>query len=316
MSAQTPILHHYAPSPFSEKVRKILGYKQLAWRSVQTPPVLPKPDLIPLTGGYRKAPVLQLGHDIYCDSKLMSRVIDRLRPERPLIPRGSEGVTLMIERWVDQTFFFGAVALFFQPQGMAAFGAVLPPGMSVDLFMKDRGAMFAQGGTLPMPTLDVARAELPAIFSTIESQLEAKPFLGGDAPSQVDFAVYHPVWFIYGNPGIASELQGFPNIRAWVERILALGEGARSEMDGAEAVELCRATKTSQAPLPGTPLALPQAKLGDRVTIGASDYAPDRVEGDLVIANAFELAIRREDPRAGTVIVHFPPEGFSLTKVG
>lgn len=316
MSASTPILHHYEPSPFSEKVRKIMGYKQLAWRSVQTPPVLPKPDLIPLTGGYRKAPVLQVGHDVYCDSKLMCRVIDRLKPERPLIPPGSEAATLMIERWVDQTFFFSAVALFFQPQGMAAFGAALPPGMSVEMFMKDRGAMFAQGGTLPMPTLDTARAELPAIFSTIEAQLGTQPFLGGDAPTQIDFAVYNPVWFIHGNTGIASELQAFPKIRAWVERILAFGEGQRSEMDGAEAVEICRGTKSSQAPLAGMPLALPQAKLGDRVKIGASDYAPDQVEGELVIANAFELAVRRQDPRAGTVIVHFPPEGFSLTKLG
>jgi hypothetical protein len=40
------------------------------------------------------------------------------------------------------------------------------------------------------------------------------------------------------------------------------------------------------------------------------------VEGELVIANAYELAIRREDPRAGTVVVHFPPEAFALQKVG
>lgn len=315
MSADTPILHHYAASPFSEKVRRILGYKRLAWRSVQTPPVMPKPDLLPLTGGYRKAPVMQLGHDIYCDTKLICRVLDRLENERPLIPPGSEAATLMIERWVDQTLFFNAVALFFQPQGLAAFGAVLPPGMNIDVFLKDRGAMFAQGGTLPMPTLEVARAELPAVFSTIEAQLGSRPFLGGDAPTQIDFAVYHPVWFIYGNAGIAAELQAFPGVRAWVERIIALGEGRRSEMDRGEAVELCRATKTSQAPLAGMPLSLPQAKIGDRVRIGASDYAPDQVEGELVIANAFELAVRREDPRAGTVVVHFPPEGFSLARL-
>ena len=31
------ILHHYASSPFSEKFRLVLGYKQLAWRSVTVP---------------------------------------------------------------------------------------------------------------------------------------------------------------------------------------------------------------------------------------------------------------------------------------
>ncbi|MGQ0698185.1 MAG: glutathione S-transferase family protein [Panacagrimonas sp.] len=313
MNADIPILHHYTPSPFSEKVRKVLAYKQLPWRSVQIPPVMPKPDLMPLTGGYRKTPVMQVGRDIYCDSKLICRVIDRLRPERPLIPPGQEAATLMIERWVDQTFFFDAVALFFQPAGLAAFGAGLPP-VTIDTFLKDRGAMFAQGGTLPPPKMDIARAELPAILSSLEAQFAIKPFLGGDAPTQIDFAVYNPVWFIYGNAGISAELNGFPKLRAWTERILAFGEGPRTEMEGRQAVEICRAAKVSQAPLPGTALALPQAKLGDQVKIGAADYAPDQVQGELVIANAFELAVRREDPRAGTVIVHFPPEGFTLAK--
>ena len=48
------ILHHYPTSPFSEKVRVAFGIKGLAWKSVTIPRILPKPDLMPLTGGYRK----------------------------------------------------------------------------------------------------------------------------------------------------------------------------------------------------------------------------------------------------------------------
>ena len=57
------ILHHYAASPFSEKVRVAFGIKGLVWKSVIIPRILPKPDLMPLTGGYRKTPVLQIGAD-------------------------------------------------------------------------------------------------------------------------------------------------------------------------------------------------------------------------------------------------------------
>ena len=45
------ILHHYPSSPFSEKIRVAFGIKKLAWRSVEQPVIMPKPDLIPLTGG-------------------------------------------------------------------------------------------------------------------------------------------------------------------------------------------------------------------------------------------------------------------------
>ena len=59
------ILHHYDLSPYAEKIRLALGLKGLAWNSVQTPMVLPKPDHFELTGGYRRVPVLQIGSDVY-----------------------------------------------------------------------------------------------------------------------------------------------------------------------------------------------------------------------------------------------------------
>ena len=79
------ILHHYETSPYSEKVRLGLGLKGLAWRSVEIPAIMPKPDLTALTGGYRKTPVLQIGADIYCDSQLIMRELERLHPARPFI---------------------------------------------------------------------------------------------------------------------------------------------------------------------------------------------------------------------------------------
>ncbi len=47
------ILHHYATSPFSEKLRLILGYKKLAWKSVIIPQIMPKPDVV---GAHRRLP--------------------------------------------------------------------------------------------------------------------------------------------------------------------------------------------------------------------------------------------------------------------
>ena len=70
------ILHHFDWSPYAEKVRVLLGIKRLAWRSVQIPMVMPKPDLTALTGGYRKTPVLQIGADIYCDTSCIARELE------------------------------------------------------------------------------------------------------------------------------------------------------------------------------------------------------------------------------------------------
>ena len=76
------ILHHYPTSLFAEKARLLLGFKGLSWRSVNISPVMPKPDLTALTGGYRKTPVLQIGADIYCDTALIARRLEQEKPCR------------------------------------------------------------------------------------------------------------------------------------------------------------------------------------------------------------------------------------------
>src|SRR5258708_16180851 len=79
-------LHHSDFSTFAEKARLMLGFKGLAWRGVEQPPILPKPDLAPLTGGYRRIPVLQEGADLWCDTRLIAPELERRVPEPPPFP--------------------------------------------------------------------------------------------------------------------------------------------------------------------------------------------------------------------------------------
>lgn len=109
------ILHHYNTSPFSEKVRLILGAKKLAWKSVLIPPVMPKPDVEVLTGGYRKTPFLQIGADIYCDSALIADVLEHLQPEATLYPEPEKGMSRILAQWADTTLFWAAMAWSMQP---------------------------------------------------------------------------------------------------------------------------------------------------------------------------------------------------------
>ena len=93
-SADEIILHHYDASLFSEKIRLAFGLKNLPWRSVIISSIMPRPDLMPLTGGYRKTPVMQIGADIYCDTQCILRELERRFPEPTLYPGASEGRVL------------------------------------------------------------------------------------------------------------------------------------------------------------------------------------------------------------------------------
>ena len=121
------ILHHYDTSPYSEKVRLGLGLKGLAWASVEIPVIMPKPNLTALTGGYRKTPVLQIGADIYCDSQLIMRELERRRPSPSFYPAG-RGAADALAWWVEKTTFLPAVSIAFAKRPDA-----LPEG-----FLEDR----------------------------------------------------------------------------------------------------------------------------------------------------------------------------------
>src|SRR5258708_25681387 len=106
MAAPEIILHHYDTSPFSEKVRVMLGVKGLSWRSVIQPVIMPKPELTPLTGGYRRIPVLQIGADVYCDTQVILAELEA-RQARPAVGQGAHWA---VNLWPDRLFFQVTVA--------------------------------------------------------------------------------------------------------------------------------------------------------------------------------------------------------------
>ena len=305
------ILHHYPTSPFAEKVRLILGRKQLAWKSVFIPMIMPKPDLTALTGGYRKTPVLQIGADVYCDTALICDVLEHLAPTPTLYPEAVKGAARIVAQWADSALFTAAMAYNFQPAGVAQVFAGAP-AEGVQAFVADRAAM--RGGAPRMSSTDAA-ATYKSYLRRIASMLHGQDFLFGAQPCVADFAVYHPLWFTQERtPALAGIFDATPEVKAWMGRMKAIGHGTPGKCSAEEALQTARS---------GTPAAL-QAEvfqdehgiaLGSTVTIAADNFGLEPTEGELIAATRTRYTLRRTDDRAGTVHVHFPRVGFTLKKV-
>ncbi|MDP2748283.1 glutathione S-transferase family protein [Pseudomonas sp.] len=304
------ILHHYDASPFAEKARLMLGFKQLSWRSVEIPRIMPKPDLVALTGGYRKTPVLQVGADIYCDTALIARRLDAEKATPALFPEGQEFVAASFAQWVDSLIFQHAVSLVFQPESVAVRFGKLPPE-AVKAFVADRAGLFSGGSATRLP-VEVAKHNWPSLMARVEQQLarEEGDYLFGE-PSIADFSLAHCLWFLKGTAVTAPLVDAYPNVSAWLGRVLGFGHGASSALSAEDAIAIARAA--TPAALPAEQFVEPNGfAVGQRVQIAATDYGVDPVEGELVFAGVEELILRREDERAGTVHVHFPRLGFAI----
>jgi glutathione S-transferase len=303
------ILHHYPMSPFSEKVRAVLGFKQLAWRSVIIPTVMPKPDLLALTGGYRKTPVLQIGADIYCDTALICEVLDHLQPAPGLYPQGQKGLALILAQWADSTLFWAAMGHNLQKSGLAELFAGAPLE-AVKAFAADRSAM-AQGMTRPRP--QDATVAYRSYLRRLASMLDGQDFLLGHSPCIADFAAYHPLWFTRTQtPGVAGILHATPAVLAWMDRIAALGHGQLSPLTATEAIAVCVQSTRAGGQNDDYFQDDHGIALGSRVSITPESFGTEPTTGELITASRTRTTLRRQDPRAGVVHVHFPRIGYAL----
>lgn len=297
------ILHSYDASPFTQRALKMLAIKRLSWRSVTTPMMPPKDDLLALTGGYRGTPVLQIGADIYIDSQRIAAELEARHPLPTLFPGGHAGLARAGVKWADAFFRAG---LHF---AIAATSSAWP-----EEFLRDRQALF--------PDIDFAgcnaehaRAQLRAHASLIEDQLaDGRAFLGGAAPGLWDIHAWTVPWFTRGVPGGDAVYAGFTNLAAWEQRVNALGEGHRLECSAAAAIEIARAAtpKTRGVCDPDDVQGL---RAGQEVEVAPDDTQRGGVRGTVVTATCNEIAVLRTDARCGDVVVHFPRLGYRVTRL-
>ena len=308
------ILHHYPMSPFAEKARTALGFKKLAWNSVLVPAVMPKPDVVALTGGYRRTPFLQVGADIYCDTALICDVLEHVQPEPAFYPAHLKGVSRIFAQWADTTLFWAAMTYCFQPKGLQAlFGGQAEVAKA---FADDRKAMHANMVRLrPADATSALRSYLRRIAHMVEEH----DYLFGLEPCIADLAAYHPLWFTRRQAGPMGEIiAATPAVGEWMDRIEAIGHGAMEKLDAAAAIEVARRSD----PLPAAAKMLVDSAfqddhgipLGTRVTITPESFGSEPTEGTLLAATRTHYSIERQDPRAGVVHVHFPRIGYVLRK--
>lgn len=309
------ILHHYASSPFSEKIRLVLGFKKLVWHSVTIPAVLPKPEVVELTGGYRRTPVLQVGADIYCDTALICDVLEHVQPEPTLYPPPLKGVSRVFAQWADNALFWAAMAYGLQPKGAQHVFADAPPG-AMKAFMEDRKAMSSNMVRLrPGDATSAYRSYLRRIAHMVEEH----DYLFGLDPCIADFATYHPLWFSRERvPPLAGILNATPAVVEWMDRMAAIGHGVEEKFDAADAIKVAELAEPASV---AEKLLVDSAfqddhgiPLGTRVTITPESFGTESTEGVLLAATRTHYTLEREGPRVGRVHVHFPRIGYVLRK--
>ena len=302
-------LHHYPASLFSEKIRLLLGYYGMTWGSVEISSIMPRPELMPLSGGYRRTPVLQIDANIYADTKIICSALARHAGDESLYSHGF--AAHRSADWADSQLFRVAVALNFCPE---ALGVMMSQFSAAEAaaFAKDRAEL-----TGDQPIASFSAAGALAYLSHILAELEVDvrrsgAYLFGKQPSIADFSVYHNLWFLNNNPINAPLLEPYAGVRNWFDRMTEFGHGDVCCSDGGTALD---AALQADPVLPQLNAASAPAfgfSLGATVSVTPIDYGCVPVTGTLVAYDHAEVVIERSTSETGSLYNHFPQAGFEV----
>lgn len=306
------VLHHYPRSPYAEKVRVALGLKRLAYFSVTMRPWMPKPELMPLTGGYRRTPVLQVGADIFCDTMVILQQIERMHPSPSLFPGGCEDLATTLGWGIEKSIFVPAVGVIVGLTGQNY------PRELVEDRLGFFGFSIEHKDMLPKQAQFVNRLNAHLVW--LRGILAGgRPFLLGAEPSAADLCAYHPLWHLRragGDPTAArTVLDLLPTLGPllpWMDRVAALGHGEPQELPAAEALALALRSTPAGAPPEQDAAGLSGLQPGEQVRVTPDDTGRDPVAGRLVAVTANEIVLRRHDEQVGEIQIHFPRAGFDV----
>ena len=302
------ILHHYEGSNYAEKARLMLGLKERTWGSVIIPDVMPKPDLAPLTSGYSKTPVLQIGADIYCDTRRIGDELEARFPTPTLFPHGGRGIADVIEFWADGAltlaggrYLMGRAHDRWRPEFHADRAALW--GVPVDL---DRMARSAER----------YRQQLVVHLDWLTAMLaDGRPYLLGTQAGIADISSYHILWFMgTGGEKATDVILEYPLVGAWMDNVRKIGRGDAKEISAAYALEVAKSV---------APMSVPNVdhdntqglRLGDMVQVRAEFAGRDPTVGALHTLTRHHVAVSHSNHRVGDMVVHLPRIGYAVTRV-
>ncbi|MEP6601410.1 MAG: glutathione S-transferase family protein [Nitrospirota bacterium] len=301
------ILHHYEESNYAEKARLMLGLKGLTWGSVIIPDVAPKPDLVALTNGYSKTPVLQIGADVYCDTRRIADELEARYPIPTLFPYGGRGIADVLEFWGDGAltlsggrYLIGRAHERWRPEFHADRAALW--GVPVDLERMARSAeRYRQ-------QLVVHLDWLTAIVA------DGRSYLLGSEAGVADISAYHILWFLStGGERATDVLDDFPEVRAWMQRMSGIGRGKALDMSAAAALDVAKISTPKSKPNVDS-RNVEGLRVGETVQLRAEFAGRDPTIGALHTLTRQHVAISHSNSRAGEMVVHLPRIGYVVNR--
>ncbi|KAF2725254.1 hypothetical protein K431DRAFT_215966 [Polychaeton citri CBS 116435] len=223
------VLYHYGMSVFSHRVIYYLTLRQIPYAQCIQPAIMPRPDLEMLGVKYRRIPILSIGRDIYCDTRLILQKLEERFPASaqhpPIASKEAAAMAGLLSKFTIDGGVFARAAQLIPPEA---------PVMQDARFLKDRTEFTGRSWS----NEDVRRQRPEAIvhmrecFGIVEGLLgDGREWIAGT--KDVDLADIDGIWPFRWLMDLKLPAEHFsrdiyPNTYAWIGRFNSAIKAAKA----------------------------------------------------------------------------------------
>jgi glutathione S-transferase len=219
------VLHQWEMSPFCNKTRRCLKFKDVAYRVVDYNGLLARKAATLSPAG--KLPVLEWDGERVQDSTRIAHFLDRKIPARPLYPTEPQALAAahLWEDWAGQSLYYYEIYFrMLDPVSMERALDIMCRGRPswerpvLKFIFKRRypKKLKNQGlGSLPREEIE---AQFFGLLEAIETLLDGRSYLAGLEPTIADLSVAAQIDELCRTSDLAPRVMALPRLKAWMAR--------------------------------------------------------------------------------------------------
>lgn len=219
------ILYQYEISPFCDKVRRILSFKNIPYSIRNISLLETQMGKVKKFGPAAKLPALSVNGKIYCDSTEIAYELEKQFPDSPLIPSDQKKQALIhfFEDWADESLYFYELYLRFirnpREWGIITSQHDHPLFAFASKWIAPRmlaGTVKAQG--IGRKSWKSVEQDIHRHCTALTGWLSDQPFLCGDEITLADIAVAGQITCIKGTPEGEAIVSQYNEVLNWLQR--------------------------------------------------------------------------------------------------
>jgi glutathione S-transferase len=216
-------LYQFAASPFCDKIRRVLRFKQVPFEIHEWP--IPEVGNISQKNAAGKLPILEIDGASIADSTTIALELEKRFPKPPLLPAdpADRARALALEDWADESLYFYEMSTRF---GEADFDRNLPKLVTDESMRQAMGGMLREMLKTTTFTQGIGRkstqqltADVDRLFGAIEDMQAASGFVVAKELSLADIAIVCQAECIGDSTIGRRALERRPRLAAYFERI-------------------------------------------------------------------------------------------------